>query len=175
MDQLSVQHLRTKRLNLRELRPEDWREISFLRSDPEVNEFVKRKPARTKEEALKFIKKINDNFGTKGYYYWCITLPPSNQIIGTICLWKFSKDGAIAELGYDLHPSYHKKGFMDEAMKSVVNYAFHHLLVENIEAFTHVQNIASRKLLERNSFTIATARVDESNLNNCIYELRNKL
>ncbi|CAM4088498.1 GNAT family N-acetyltransferase [Gillisia limnaea] len=51
--------LKTERLTLRKLKESDWENISYLRSDKIVNQFVKRPNADTKEKAIDFIKEIN--------------------------------------------------------------------------------------------------------------------
>lgn len=49
--------LETDRLLFKRLKTSDWKMISFLRSDKEVNKFVKRSSAATQEEASEFIQK----------------------------------------------------------------------------------------------------------------------
>lgn len=50
--------LETDRLILTRLKISDWKMISFLRSDQEVNKFVKRSSAATQEEALELSETI---------------------------------------------------------------------------------------------------------------------
>ena len=50
--------LETDRLLLTRLKTSDWKMISFLRSDQEVNKFVKRSSAATQEEALELSETI---------------------------------------------------------------------------------------------------------------------
>ena len=68
-------------------------------------------------------------------------------MIGTISLWKFSEDKKTAEVGYDLNPVFHNKGIMTEALNCVLKYGFTQLQLDKIEAYTHKENQASRKLL----------------------------
>jgi ribosomal-protein-alanine N-acetyltransferase len=46
MDDVHFPELFTNRLVLRALETSDWEEILFLRSDKEVNQFIKRPPER---------------------------------------------------------------------------------------------------------------------------------
>lgn len=163
--------IETDRLILRELSEEDHEMISFLRSDPIVNQFVKRTPASTKEEALNFIEKCRNQFDNGKTYQWGITIKPDNKIVGCICLWNISKEGKKAEIGYDLDPNHQKKGIMDEALKNVLDFGFNNLSVEMIDAYTQKNNPDSIKLLERNGFKRNTNRIDEENEMNWIYEL----
>ena len=59
----------------------------------------------------------------------------------------FSKDQKTAEIGYDLHPQFHKKGIMTEALSCILNYGFKNLELENIEAYTHKENKASKSVV----------------------------
>lgn len=164
--------LKTQRLVLRRLKQSDWEMVSYLRSDTEVNEYVKRPSAETKEKALEFITKINSGIDNRNIYYWVITDRTNNQMIGSICLWNFSKDQKTAEVGYDLSPKFQGKGIMNESLISALDYGFKNLDLDLIEAFTHRKNESSKNLLERNRFVLTEKRKDENNQDNIIYELK---
>ena len=163
----------TKRLLLRKLIKSDWEMISYLRSDKEVNEFVKRPAAESKEKALEFVLKTNKGIDDRNLYYWVITEKNKSEMIGSICLWNFSEDQKIAEVGYDLSPEFQRKGIMDESLKSVLEFGFKKLDLNIIEAYTHKNNESSKKLLERNGFTFVRGKKDEHNQYNIIYEIKN--
>ena len=167
---ISFTELQTKRFFLRTLKPSDWKAISYLRSDQDVNIFVKRPSAETKEKALAFISKIEAGIENHSFYYWSISEGADSEMIGSICLWSFSKDRKTAEVGYDLNPMFQGKGVMDEALKKVIEFGFNHLKLNTIEAFTQKDNQSSTNLLERNDFKLHTKRIDKNNLNNCIFE-----
>lgn len=117
MNENEFPEIKTERLLLRKLKPADWEMISYLRSDKDINEFVKRPSAESKEKAMEFISKINDGINNQSLYYWTITEMNNIKMIGSICLWNFSKDKKIAEIGYDLSPKFQGKGIMNESLK----------------------------------------------------------
>ena len=164
--------IQTERLLLMRLENSDWKMISFLRSDKNVNEFVKRPSAETKEKAQAFIEKINTGIDNRNFYYWKITERNKNKMIGSICLWNFSKDYKTAEIGYDLSPNYQRKGIMNESLKNVTEFGFQRLNLDLIEAYTHRQNKRSKKLLEKNGFNLVQGKKDKDNADNIIYELK---
>ena len=164
--------IQTERLLLMRLENSDWKMISFLRSDKNVNEFVKRPSAETKEKALAFIEKINTGIDNRDFYYWKITEKNKNKMIGSICLWNFSKDYKKAEIGYDLSPNYQRKGIMNESLKNVTKFGFQKLNLDLIEAYTHSKNKSSKKLLEKNGFNLVQGKKDKDNADNIIYELK---
>lgn len=167
----NFQELETHRLLLRGLEETDWEMIRYLRSDKEVNKFVKRQPAETKEKALAFIAKTTTGISSGLLYQWCITIKNSPVMIGNICLWNLSEDRKTAEMGYDLSPAYQGRGIMDEAVKAVLHFGFNQLELELVEAFTSKQNESSKKLLLRNQFVWNASRKDPENDDNIIYVL----
>ena len=172
MEQNHFTKINTERLLLRRPKETDWEMISYLRSDKEVNEFVKRPSAESKEKALEFISKTNLGIDGDNVFYWVITERDNDQMIGSICLWNFSKDRKIAEVGYDLSPKFQRQGIMNEALVSVLAYGFENLHLNLIEAYTHRKNESSKKLLERNQFILIKSMKDEHNQDNVIYELK---
>lgn len=171
MAQLLLPELQTDRLVLRRLRETDWKEIQYLRSDEMVNKFVKRSKAETKEKALAFIQRINTELETRKCIYWSISLKNNQEMIGSICLWNFSKDKKTAEVGYDLNPLFHRMGIMNEAMQAVLDFGFQELNLHKIEAFTQRNNEPSLQLLERNNFIQNEERFDQNNPENLIFEI----
>ncbi|MGA8853837.1 MAG: GNAT family N-acetyltransferase [Christiangramia sp.] len=173
MTKIIFTEIETERLLLRKPSISDWPVVSYLRSDEEVNKFVKRSSAKTKEEAIAFIEKNLKDINSHKIVAWFISEKSSAVMIGSICLWNFSEDKSIAEVGYDLKPEFQGRGIMDEALKAVIAYGFNKLSLDKIEAFTGNLNENSKKLLIRNHFLLNPERRDESNPDNIIFELEN--
>ena len=173
MGQIFFPELNTERLCLRRLKEADWETIMFLRSDKEVNEFVKRPSAKSKENALAFIQKINKGIDNRNLYYWAITEKNVGGMIGSICLWNLADNQKSAEVGYDLNPLFQKKGIMSESLKVILEFGFKNLTLDFIIACTHRDNSKSKKLLERNKFKLARFKTDEQNKDNLVYEIKN--
>ena len=173
--------LQTDRLLLRRLKATDWPAICYLRTDPEVNKYVDRPAAKTKEDALAFIAKIDSFVSESKSYYWAITQKGNDTMLGTsmlgtsmlgsICLWNLSDDRKYAEVGYDLSPQVHGKGIMSESLKAVLKFAFNELHMETIEAYTHHVNKASVILLKHNGFTLVEGKKDAGNKNNIVFAI----
>ena len=166
--------LDTERLFLRQTGKSDANEVFFSRSDEKMNRYIKRKLATTLKDAEDFVEKITDGFENGKNINWSITLKGNQKMIGSICLWNFSGNRKIAEVGYDLHLNFQNQGIMNEAMKRVLAFGFQNLKLEQIEAFTHFENEPSKKLLTKNNFVHAENRTDEDDPNNSIFELKNQ-
>ena len=89
--------------------------------------------------------------------------------IGTICLWRFVEENASAEIGYELHPDHQSQGILQEALVNILDFAENTLQLKQIDAYIHQDNIASRRLVERNGFLIDPVRIDENHEHNLIY------
>ena len=148
--------LTSLRLTLRQLVESDAPSIFSLRSNPEVNQYLGRPLQKSIAEAQAFIEKINCGIAQDESMYWAISLQGNPNLIGTICLWNFSENLKIAELGYELLPDFQGQGIMSEALPCVLNYAFETLALDSVLAYTHIENTASRKLLEQQGFVLDT-------------------
>ena len=144
--------LRTERLTLRQLVISDAKEIFALRSDSEINKYLNRQPSKTIGDAENFIHKVNENSSKNNSLYWAITLDDRDMLVGTICLFGFSDEENKCEIGYELLTKFQGKGIMREAVEKVIDYAFHIIQVQRIEAFSHRDNQGSVKLLDTFSF-----------------------
>ena len=171
--------LTTANFLLRQLIEQDDNEIFLLRSNGQVNKYLEREKAKEIEDARAFIQKIRKSFASKEGLYWAICKKNESNLMGTICLWNFDLQNCKAEIGYELLPQFQKQGIMQEAFKSIINYAFSILNFNKIEAWTVEKNINSIKILERNNFT-RDAQLENkindpgSGIINVIYSLSNQ-
>ena len=147
-------NLTTERLLLRQPDINDDKEILAIRSSEIVNKYLDRPTVISLEEARNFIHKINTGIDKNECFYWAITIKNTDKLIGTICLWNFSKENNSAEIGYELYPDFHGKGIMQEAIKTVIYFGFEQMKFETITAFTDRDNEKSNKLLEKNNFKL---------------------
>jgi len=74
-------------------------------------------------------------------------------LLGAITLDNIRRGPAMAgTLGYWIGESFARRGYMREAIETVVHYAFNHLDLSRIEAACLPENTPSRGLLERSGF-----------------------
>lgn len=164
--------LQTKRLFLREINESHVEDILKIRSNEAINQFVWRNSPKNNYDALQFILTIKERTRNNETFYWGISLKDKHNLIGTICLWNFSKDRKMAEVGYELLPEYHRKGIMSEALAAVLDFAFHKLHLDEIVAMTHQDNESSRQLLLKNDFILEEERRDEGAPENMVFRLK---
>jgi len=144
--------LTTDRLILRQVSGSDAEEMFFLRSDHEVMKYIGRPLAISVSEAEELIRKMNDGIANNNDIAWAITLKGDDKLIGYIGFWRTEKEHHLSEIGYALHPHYHRKGLMQEAISAVLEYGFYTMKLHSIQGNVDPLNEASIKLLERNGF-----------------------
>ena len=160
--------LKTERLLLRQLQPEDAEEIFQLRSDKKVNAFLDRAIATSIDDARQFINMIIAAQNNNKSMMWVITLKDSPKLIGTIVYWNIVKEKDEAEVGYELLPQYHGQGIMQEALSKVIEFGFETVGLKTIVADPKAINEPSVKLLEKCGFV----KKDVIENGYLIYELR---
>jgi ribosomal-protein-alanine N-acetyltransferase len=144
--------LSTERLNLRRMSDKDEEEVFFLRSDRETLQFLDRDPAKSIDEASRWIRMINEGISDNQHIAWAITLKNAPGLIGTITLWNIKKEHYRAEIGYALHPLFQGQGLMQEALTAVLDYGFNTLKLHSVEGNVNPNNMRSIQLLEKNGF-----------------------
>ncbi|WP_292008744.1 GNAT family N-acetyltransferase [Chryseobacterium sp.] len=167
--------LETERLILKEINESHVEDILKIRSNPYINQFVKRTSPQNNYEALDFILTIKRNTENGETIYLGISYKDQQNLIGTICLWNFSEDKKVAEVGYELLPEYHKQGIMSEALKSVLNYGFKELNLQEIVACTHSANENSKRLLLKHDFILEEDKKDEDFPEGIIFTLTKRV
>ena len=85
-------------------------------------------------------------------YVWAITLANDRRLIGTISMGVTSKH-ARGTLGYWLGVDYWNHGYMSEAARLVVRFAFEALALHRIEAACLPRNIGSSRVMEKAGMT----------------------
>lgn len=159
----------TDKITLRAPETSDATNLYYLRTNQLVNRFIKRELPKSISDAQKFIEQRNSD---TNHLYFIIKTLSNSEFAGAICLKNLNKNDNYAEVGYELLPEFQGKGLMSSALREIINFAFTELDIETIEAFTHVNNLPSRKLLENFNFKLLSGKSDPNNSNNIIYCLR---
>lgn len=144
--------LQTERMVLREIGYLDAPEIHVLRSDPRIMAYLDRDPDVSVEATSAFINRLKENLQTREGIVWGISLQHKRKLIGTAGFWRIDAGNWRAEIGYTLHPDYQGRGYMDEAIKALLQYGWQHMNLHSVEGNVNPNNEASIKLLEKNGF-----------------------
>ena len=144
--------LDTDRLILRLHTKEDADDILELKSDPDVMKYMDQHPPKDKEEVLKSIKEIRNDFKDKKGINWTLKLKDSIETIGYMCFWRIDHSNHRLEMGYALKKQYWNKGIASEAAMAVIDFAFEKLKAHSIMANINPKNKSSEVLLQKLGF-----------------------
>jgi len=144
--------LTTECLTLRKPELRDAAQFAAIRSNDAVNRYLDRQSSMNTGDARAFIKTIRNGIKAGKSYYWAMSFTGDHKLIGAICIWNLDEEKLTAEVGYELHPDFQRKGLMREALKAVLQFGFERLCLEQIRAFTHEANERSIKLLAQTGF-----------------------
>lgn len=173
--------LSSARLNFRKITKEDAHEIFLMRSNKDLMKYIPRPIATNIDDALEHIKMITEKIDNNIGINWAITekYSETNKLIGIIGHFKIDKDNYRSEIGYMLLPNYHNKGYITEAVATMINFGFKKLNLHSIEAIIDPENKSSEKVLQKNNF-IKEAHLKENEyyngqfLDTVIYSILNK-
>jgi [ribosomal protein S5]-alanine N-acetyltransferase len=148
--------IKSTRLLLDEIRPEDGASIYKLFSDESVVRYYDLAAFTEIEQALELIKLFKSRYKSKLGIRWAIRLKGSGQLIGTCGFNSWNQKMQNTVIGYDVMPEYWGQGYAIEAVEKIVMAAFDGSLacgpVNRIQADTVPGNNASEALLRKLGF-----------------------
>lgn len=145
--------LETKRLYLRELTKNDYKDLSEILQDKEVM-YAYEHPF-TDEEVEKWFKKQLGNYEEYGFGLWAVILKENGVFIGQagITMQCCDKENLL-EIGYLFKKIYWHKGYATEAAIACKNYAFEKLKASSVYSIIRDNNIASQNVAIRNGMSL---------------------
>ena len=146
--------LYSDRLKFRKLTHMDASDFYALRSNPKVLSYLDRHPEHSVKEVFSIIDNIDMDIRSNKSIFWVICLKENNKMIGTISFWKTDPYHHRSEVGYLLMPEFWGRGYMDEALKRIIRYAWDEMKLHSIEANINPLNMASKNVLLKNGFKV---------------------
>ncbi|WP_445490919.1 GNAT family N-acetyltransferase [Niallia sp. 03133] len=144
--------LETDRLVLREITNEDAESIFASFSNKQVMKYYGQNAIETIEQAESFVEFFSNNYMEKRGIRWGIERKGITGLIGTIGFHAWVPKHQRAEIGYELHPDYWRKGYALEAAAKVISFGFEAMDISRIGAVVFLENAASNNLLTKMGF-----------------------
>ena len=144
--------LESERLRFRKLTNDDAPEILVLRGNPETMKFIPRPLVVDTEGALAHIKMINDKIDENIDINWAVTEKGSDKCIGIMGFYRTQPEHFRTELGYMITPEHNGKGYVTEAVKTLLDFAFNTLNFHSIVAVIDSRHVASERVLQKVGF-----------------------
>jgi ribosomal-protein-alanine N-acetyltransferase len=145
--------LTTDRLRLRQMLMSDAESLYEIKSDAKVTGRYGQEPHDSIEETREWICRSLAHYERREAISWAITIKDEDAAIGMGCFWNLDPGSQRAEIGYELHPSYWRRGIMAEALSAILTYGFLDLGLHRIEACPLADNQPSRDLLLKLGFS----------------------
>lgn len=142
--------LTTERLILRRWRRRDLNDLYEYAKSAVVGPRAGWEPHRNKRESRQILKLFIQTDDL-----WAIVLKKTGKVIGSVGLHPDAKRPVMKAkmLGYVLNEDYWGQGFMTEAARRVVQYAFEDLRLDVLSAYHYPFNTGSKNVIEKCGFT----------------------
>lgn len=144
--------LQSERLLYRELQDSDDEAMFALDSDPEVHHYLGNNPLTDIKQSREYIKIVQEQYRTNGIGRMAVILKETNEFIGWAGLkleHNVNGHDQFYDVGYRFMQKYWGNGYASEAAKFFVDYGFKVLKLKKINACAVIENIGSRKALEK--------------------------
>ena len=143
----------TERLILREFLSTDVEDLFKMDSNPEVHRYLGNKPLQTIAEAEKIIQFVLQQYADYGIGRWAAVEKATGNFIGWSGL-KFITEEEnnhihFYDVGYRLSPEFWGRGYATESAKAAIQYGFMQMNLKEIIGTAHVDNVKSRRALEK--------------------------
>lgn len=144
--------LMSERLALRCLEPGDAQALFQIFSDREVMQYWSSAPWTDQAEGVELVKNVRRCFAERSLFQWGVVRLSDDSLIGTCTLSRVDPQNRRAEIGFALRRDLWGRGYMSEATRAMLQFAFQKLELHRVEADVDPRNNASIRLLERLGF-----------------------
>ncbi|MFF2388727.1 GNAT family N-acetyltransferase [Agromyces sp. NPDC058104] len=155
--------LRTERMTLRPIEPDDSDDIWEYQRLPEVLRYIPWPPRSREEAHVHTLKRAGMRrlAETGDAFHFAMALRGErstapvvddrhrDRVVGDVMLRLSSTQHAQLELGWVLHPAFQGRGLAVEAVREAVRFAFEVVAPHRLEAHVDVRNVASAALCRR--------------------------
>ena len=141
--------IETQRLILRQMRVSDAKDMYEYARLPEVSRYLLWAPHDSLDYTKGYLKQVEAAYKTNDFHDFGIILKSNNKFIGTCGFANLDMANFKGEVGYVLNPEYWGMGIAAEAVNAVLRLGFDIMGLNRIEARYMVDNINSRKVMEK--------------------------
>jgi ribosomal-protein-alanine N-acetyltransferase len=145
--------LETQRLVLREFQFEDLDALAAILCDPETMRYY---PVSFDSAAVAdWIQRNRTRYANDGHGLWAMILKSTRELIGDCGLVRQSVDAVDEiEIGYHVRRDLWNQGYASEAARACRDHGFANLKVTRLISLIRPENLASRRVAEKNGMTI---------------------
>ena len=141
--------LRTERLVLRTMTPDDVEDIHAYQSREDVCRYLPYEPRSREEVAAKVAQFSQAMTLAEDGDYWQLAMEHDGRVIGDVYFTIAAAEHETGEIGWTMHPDFHGRGYMTEAASAVLDIAFGEIGLHRVRANLDPRNHSSAALCAR--------------------------
>ncbi|UCH01702.1 MAG: GNAT family N-acetyltransferase [Candidatus Bathyarchaeota archaeon] len=145
---LNTNEIHTCRLRLRPFRIEDFDAYAAIMADPEIGKWFPKGEGYSRDEAEKSFNRILEHWTRHSFGLWAVFQKRKPSLMGRCGLNRIDETSEV-EIDFLLAKQFWGKGYATEAAQAVLEYGFTILHLSRIIALAKIENIASRKVMEK--------------------------
>ena len=154
--------LETKRLLLREMRPDDFQAMFQVLGDPQTMWHYPYTPDG--QHVRDWIERNINRYMKDGFGLWAVCLKEIGELIGDCGLTLQNINGEILpEIGYHIRRDCHRKGYASEAARGVRDWVFQNTDYQAVYSYCRYTNLPSIKTAESIGMHFVCEYPDEIN------------
>jgi len=160
--------IETERLILRGWTLDDLDDYHEFGKNPKVGPMVGWAPHESKAFSLNALKYLIENDDA-----WSIVLKENSKVIGYLRVFPDENHGKLytKSISYAISPEYWNKGYMTEAVKRGIKYAFDEMNIDLMTVWHNPDNIQTKRVIEKCGFNYAaTIEQGYKNYNGQIFD-----
>ena len=146
--------LESERLLFKAYTKKDAQTLLNLRSNKAISKYmdttIPKRIEDTEQRIEGYIKAFKEEKGIT----WAIIEKENNTIMGDFAIHHIDKQNSRGEIGYILHPNFWGKGYMTEALTTLINFGFKDLNLHSFSANVNLENVNSKTLLLKFGFKL---------------------
>ncbi len=145
---MQIPTIKTARLTLRGFAPDDVDRLAAILGDPEVMRYMPGGKPWSREKSEAIWQNILDHWEQYGFGWWAVVCNADAELIGW-CGLTYLDELSETEVAYLLDKPYWGRGFATQAARASLNYGFEQRNLDRIIALAHIENGASRRVMEK--------------------------
>ncbi len=139
--------IETERLTLRKPRLDDAPAVFMgWAQNAEVTRYLTWRPHENIEQSESMLRNAIASWDGDARFPFMITLKENSKVVGMI---DPRIEGPKIGIGYVMNRAYQGKGYMTEATRAIIDWAFQQPSIYRVYATTDVDNIASQRVMEK--------------------------
>ncbi len=153
-----------REIKFRDLAIKDVERLKEIYADKEAMKYRGSQPILSNQDALNFISNQYLQEGKKLTIRKGVVLKAERKLIGSVMFRYYEDRNGECEIGYSIDRSYWGKGVGNTILKHLIDTIKSEREIKKVLAWSHKDNLASIRILEKNGFSILKGNIDSETI-----------